>query len=99
MQPPVEDFHHRLKRLRDARNLSFSEAARVIGVPISTYREWENGRSILGPKPYALIAAAFKISLHELITGEIPSSTSELLQTLESVETSVQQLKSALLRV
>lgn len=41
------------------------EAARRIGVPETTYREWEYGRAIRG-EPYPKIAAAFGVSLEVL---------------------------------
>lgn len=41
------------------------KAAKRIGVPESTYREWEYGRSIRGSL-YPKIAEAFEIQLEEL---------------------------------
>ncbi|MBK8202439.1 MAG: helix-turn-helix transcriptional regulator [Bdellovibrionales bacterium] len=42
------------------------EAARRIGVPESTYREWEYGRKIRG-EPYLQIAKTFGVSIEELL--------------------------------
>lgn len=41
------------------------EASKLIGVPESTYRDWEYGREIRG-EPYLQIAKAFGITLDEL---------------------------------
>ena len=42
------------------------EAARRIGVPETTYREWEYGRAIRG-EPYVKIALAFGVTLDALL--------------------------------
>jgi transcriptional regulator with XRE-family HTH domain len=48
------------------------ETAKLIGVPETTYREWEYGRAIRG-EPYLKIARAFGISVEELfVTDEEP---------------------------
>ena len=52
------------------------EAARHIGVPESTYREWEYGRKIRG-EPYLQIAKAFGVSLDELLGDGRNDSTVE----------------------
>lgn len=41
------------------------ETAKRIGVPETTYREWEYGRAITG-EPYPKIAEAFEITLEEV---------------------------------
>lgn len=64
----------RLKRLRRLRGFSTVEAAKLIGVPPTTYREWEYGRQITG-EPYPDIARAFEVTLDELF-GNDPSNTS-----------------------
>lgn len=35
-----------LKKLRDARDLDQVEAAELVGVPVGTYRNWEQGRAL-----------------------------------------------------
>lgn len=92
-----EGFHHRLKRLRKQRELSVREIAQRIGVPISTYREWENGRLIQGPTPYLMISKTLNVSLHELFTGEVPGEQGELLQRLDSAVNVLETLRSVLL--
>lgn len=55
----------RLKIFRTRKGLSMRDAARLIGVPESTYREWEYGRQIRG-EPYMEIAKAFDVSIEAL---------------------------------
>ncbi|MBX2994119.1 MAG: helix-turn-helix transcriptional regulator [Bdellovibrionaceae bacterium] len=62
----MEGFGRKLKKLRLERRISMREAARRIGVPETTYREWEYGRKILG-EPYQKIATAFGVSLERLL--------------------------------
>ncbi|AUN97433.1 hypothetical protein C0V70_04780 [Bacteriovorax stolpii] len=61
-----EHISKRLKRFREARNLTMREAAKRIGVPETTYREWEYGRAIRG-EPYVNIARAFEVTLEDLL--------------------------------
>lgn len=56
----------RLKMFRTAQGLSMREAASRIGVPETTYREWEYGRQIRGSEAYRKIAKAFNISIAAL---------------------------------
>ena len=92
------NFGQRLKRLRTAQALNIKESARRIGVAESTYREWENGRSILG-EPYMRIAETFKVSLSELISGQRVEKLNEvelLERELQSLLSKIQFLKSRL---
>jgi transcriptional regulator with XRE-family HTH domain len=45
--------------------MTIKEAAQLIGVPSTTYRDWEYGRAITG-QPYVKIAKAFSITLNTL---------------------------------
>jgi transcriptional regulator with XRE-family HTH domain len=92
-----ESFHQRLKRIRKQRGLSVRELAQRIGVPISTYREWENGRLIQGPAPYLLIAKTLNVSLHEIFTGAMPGQQGELLGRLDTAVNTLEALRSELL--
>ena len=86
-----ESFYRRLRRLRQEKRLTMREVAGKIGVPITTYREWEYGRGITG-EPYMKIAEALGVSLTELMTGQRPGGN-ELLSTLNSLETQVDMLR------
>lgn len=84
-------FHERLKKFRSAARLSQRAAARLIGVPESTYREWEYGNAIQG-EPYPSIAKAFNISLNELFgLSDTPEETTE---EVDKIISSLQSLKS-----
>jgi transcriptional regulator with XRE-family HTH domain len=58
----------RIKELREAKNLTIKATAGYLGVPPSTYREWEQGTKISG-EPYEALAELFGVSLHYLMTG------------------------------
>jgi transcriptional regulator with XRE-family HTH domain len=79
--------HHigiRMKALRKNAGLSVAEAAQAAKIPVSTYREWENGRQIKG-EPYVRIANALNANLQELMTGEKPNS-SDLIRKIAEIE-------------
>ena len=64
-------FNYRLKGLRNAKGLTAKAVARAIGVPESTYREWEYGRGLRLP-PFQKISQVLAVSVTELITGSKP---------------------------
>ena len=82
----METIGERMKKIRLQKRLSVSDVAMSAQIPISTYREWENGRQIKG-EPYEKIAAALNVSLNELITGKSPKAADVLnkIQILEKV--------------
>jgi transcriptional regulator with XRE-family HTH domain len=88
-------FGTRLKHLREERDLGVAELAKKIGIPASTYREWEYGRAIKG-EPYVGIANALNISLQELMTGEKPNKN-QLLKKFEHLESQFSGFKNDLL--
>lgn len=92
MKEPLSD---RLCRLRTAKRLSVKEAAERIGVPVTTYREWEHGRKIVG-EPYVQIARVFEVSVYELITGE-KTSSSDISKIVDVIEQEIKKLKVTLL--
>ncbi|MDR3608445.1 MAG: helix-turn-helix transcriptional regulator [Oligoflexia bacterium] len=60
---------NRLRKLRTENRFTLSQVARQVGVPVSTYRDWEYGKAIQG-EPYAKLAQAFGVSIEELLGGE-----------------------------
>lgn len=66
------------------------QAAKLIGAPESTYREWEYGRSIRG-EPYPRIAKAYGISLEELFGYE--KKTTSLTEDFEHLESLIRSMK------
>ena len=72
----------RMKKLRLSQELSLSEVSKMTGIPLSTYREWESGRQIIG-EPYVKIARALNVSLYTLLTGEEPKVSQIIEKTKE----------------
>ena len=91
---PSEMIGHRMKKLRAAKRITVKDAAALIGVPLTTYREWENGRAIQG-EPYLKIAEVLGVGLLELMTGEIPEPL-ELIQQCEKINEAAASLKKNL---
>ena len=71
------------------------EAADRLGVPVTTYREWEYGRSIQGADLYLKLAEVYSVSLGELLGGTKPSGQ-RVWQEMEAIETHLIQLKKEL---
>ncbi len=84
MKHEQEALNKRLERLRKVKGLNAKEMARSIGVPESTYREWEYGRG-LKLIPFEKISQVLAISVTELITGQQPQWQNHLdeLKALE----------------
>ncbi len=91
----MEQIGQRIKKLRLEQELSVNEVARRAVVPVSTYREWENGRQIKG-EPYVKIAGALNVTLIELLTGEKPKS-SALLDKVHEIEKLCVEMRKHLL--
>lgn len=88
----MERFHVRLKRLRELRRLTMRDLAKAVGVPESTYREWEYGRAIQG-EPYVAIAAALEVTLHELLSGEKPTFA-RVLERIDQIQNQLEALRA-----
>lgn len=87
----AEAFGKRLRRLRTAQKITMKELAQKIGVPVSTYREWEYGRSIVG-EPYPRLADALRVSLSELLLGDAHNKN-ELFVEIYAIEDHLLKLK------
>lgn len=87
------------KRLRTFRlncGLSMREAAKKIGVPETTYREWEYGRAIRG-EPYVRIARAFGVTLDALF-GNNTSSGETVGDDFDRIISEIQALKTKVVK-
>ncbi|WP_413561563.1 helix-turn-helix domain-containing protein [Bdellovibrio sp. HCB209] len=84
----------RLKRLRKEKELSAQALAERAGIPVTTYREWENGRQILG-EPYEKLAQALNVSLYEILTGKTPK-LADAFTKIEEIESQLKSLRSHL---
>ncbi|MGE3263341.1 MAG: helix-turn-helix transcriptional regulator [Bacteriovoracia bacterium] len=87
-------FNERLKQFRVLAKLSQREAAHRIGVPESTYREWEYGNAILG-EPYPRVAKVFNVTLNELF-GVSDSMERSATEEIDKIIMELQFLKSKL---
>lgn len=87
----MDTLAKRLKRLRTEQDMSAQAVADSAGIPVTTYREWENGRQILG-EPYEKLAQALNVTLFELLTGRTPKQ-SDLFMKLDEVERSLTELR------
>lgn len=88
------NFGIRLQNLRNKLGLSPTQVAKAVGVSISTYREWENGRSIRG-EPYFELAKVLQVSLLELLTG-ITNENSKILDDFNELESKFKKFKETL---
>ena len=90
----MESTANRLIRLRKKAKLSMKEVAEQIGVPISTYRDWEYGRS-MKTNIYVKLSLVLKVSLSELLTGQ-KSQSSEILNHIEAIEKHIEDLRKSI---
>lgn len=91
----METLGVRLRRLRNGKNLSVKDVAENLGIPTTTYREWENGRKIVG-EPYIGLSKLFDVSVYELITGE-KVTASEFVTSIDLIEEELRKIKKYLL--
>jgi transcriptional regulator with XRE-family HTH domain len=90
-----ETFRSRLRRLRDEKKLTVKHVAEFLNIPTTTYREWENGRKIVG-EPYIELSKLFNISVHELISGE-KNTDQAAYKSIELIQSELSKLKQHLL--
>lgn len=90
----MEKFYQRLRRLRVERNKSVKDMASELNISMSTYRDWEYGRSIKG-EPYEKISILLEVSLEELLTGR-KSMPEEVKKRIFECEMAIKHLKKEL---
>lgn len=84
----------RVRSLRERQQKTISEVAQRIGVPASTYREWEYGRSIRG-EFYLPLSKALSVSLYELVSGQ-PPRRAAALDELDEIARRIKTLRDEL---
>ncbi len=87
-----------LKSLRRKSKKSVAECAEKIGVSPSTYRDWEQGRSITG-EPYLKIAQNFNVSLSELfglIENDVAKELGQIQGELETLVLHIKNMRARL---
>jgi transcriptional regulator with XRE-family HTH domain len=85
----------RIKAGREKKGWSVTEAAKAIGIPTSTYREWEYGRGVRADLVLVL-SEALDVSVVELLRGEKPGKA-EILQDLQEIERLLAAIKTKVL--
>lgn len=87
----TQSMSRKLKELRLRKGFSMREAAKRIGIPETTYREWEYGRAIQG-EPYTKIAQVYDIRLNDLF-GVTNHHENSLEQNLERLISDLHRIK------
>lgn len=87
-------FGQRLRGLREQCGLSAGQVADAIGIAVSTYREWENGRAITG-HPYFKIAMALGVSVYQLL-GIEDQRRDEISSRLDGIERLTREIRNIL---
>ncbi len=59
MAKSAEPWNRRIRKLRRARDWSQADAAKALGVPLATYRNWEQART--RPNTFTQDAIEFKL--------------------------------------
>lgn len=90
----MKHFYQRLKHYRVKKGIQVKEMAEKLNIPLSTYRDWEYGRSIKG-EPYEKIANILNISISELLTGK-SSTPKEIMKQVIELECNLKQLRKEL---
>ena len=88
-----QEFYKRLQHLREKNGFTVTEVSRRVGVPLTTYREWEYGRSIRNPENYRKLSEILNVSLYELITGE-KQGDEKLLELVNEMEVLLLKFRS-----
>ncbi len=90
----MDQFYKRLKFYREKKGIKVKEMAALLNISISTYRDWEYGRSITG-EPYMAMARVLEVSLEELLNGH--KSTPDTLQKrLKDIQSQLKELSHEL---
>ena len=95
-------FSNRLKELRKMNKLTVRETSEMTGIPVSTYRSWEEGVKIVGEEAYPKLCSVFKVSLHKLITGQDEEfilsreSSNDLKNKVEFVKNTILEIENVM---
>lgn len=92
----MNEFHKRLRRLRTEAGYTMGGMAANLKVPISTYREWEYGRTIRNGEMYVRMARILSVSVHYLLTGVSPEKD-RVSALLNSISKQFEELKTELI--
>lgn len=83
-----------LQELRQKKKWSLAQAAKRLGVPTSTYREWEAGRRI--PAEALLkLSSVFGVSVSNLL-GQVDERSEKLKKSVYYLEAALELVREAL---
>lgn len=77
------------------KGMTVKEISNLLGVPLTTYREWELGRKISNQDIYVKLSKILEIPLYELMTG-VSIDKKELVDCIYQVEIKLNELKERL---
>ena len=92
----METFAQRITKRRISLGLTQKELASALGVPLSTYKEWEYGRRVQGERVYVKLSEVLEISLRTLFTGEPQDEKSDLIKKVQTAVRQMNEVKIAL---
>ena len=86
-------FKNRLQKIRLEKGFSIKQMAAMAGIPVSTYKEWENGRKIPAHLLLTLTSAA-RISIYQVYEEDSTRADVriEILSLLDEVTNKVLKL-------
>lgn len=93
----METFAQRITKRRTTIGLTQRQVAEALGVPLSTYKEWEYGRRVQGEGVYVKLSEVLEVNLRTLLTGEFQHEKDELIKKVQNVVRQMNEIKLSLL--
>lgn len=93
----TETFAQRITKRKLQLELTQRQVASAIGVPLSTYKEWEYGRQIQGEKIYVKLSEVLEMNLHTLLSGDHIENSQSVVQEIQILIDKLTDLKKRLL--
>ena len=91
-------FPARLKQLRSELSIRQSEMAQILGVPLTTYSNWEQGRSFPSVERLPRIAAFFDVTVDYLLGTNPDTVNRRIIEQLSALSDEKRQAVEAVLR-
>ena len=91
-------FPARLKQLRSELSIRQSEMAQILGVPLTTYSNWEQGRSFPSVERLPRIAAFFDVTVDYLLGTNPDTVNRRIIEQLSALSDEKRQAVEVVLR-
>ena len=91
-------FPARLKQLRSELSIRQSEMAQILGVPLTTYSNWEQGRSFPSVERLPRIAAFFDVTVDYLLGTNPDTVNRRIIEQLSALSDEKRQAVEIILR-